>query len=161
MIKSVLQPTNLIHFKNQNKINEVQIASKVAPVIVIANAKDFGNKHMQARILSFNVENTDKENLPLLQRLAFYPRVLRKVAPKEMYFKQEIEKDVAVSKFSTDTQTIGFDDEFNDFMWGWNHTPTTGYENDFLGYFDSVTPALDNDQFNDVVGPIAQFIAQL
>lgn len=139
MADLVLQPTDIIHYENEAKINATQVASKPAPTIVIANAANFGKQHAQVKVLPFTDDNADKETLPLIQKLAFFPRVLRNTTPEKPTVKQEIAAHTSVAQLVTGffNPNDGYADEFAEFMDGFNNKPVTGYETNLMGFFGS------------------------
>lgn len=151
MTDLVLQPTDIIHYENQAKIDAAQVAAKPAPTIVIANAANFGKQHAQIKVLPFTSEHTDKESLPFIEKLAFFPKVLRNATPEQPSVKQEIAAAASVAQFITGffNPNDGYADEFAEFMDGFNNKPSTGYEDNLMGFFGSRFVPLSSNELSE------------
>jgi hypothetical protein len=147
----VLQPTNIIHYKNESLINETQVAAKVDPLLVIAEAAIMGKKHAQIRVLPFNGDNAANESLPMVEKIKLYPHELRNLKPEQPTFKQVVAPHASVAQLITGffNQNDGYADEFAEFMDGWNNKPVTGYENNTMGFFTNIFVSLSSAELSE------------
>lgn len=137
MADLVLQPTDVIHYKNEAKVSPVQIATKQSPIVIIGESKSNNGKHVQTRVLPFTDANADKEALTFVEKMAFYPKVIRNNHPEQPSVKQEVAAAPVVAALISNyfNQDDGYADEFAEFMDGWNNKPVTGFENNLMGFF--------------------------
>jgi hypothetical protein len=151
MTDLVLQPTDIIHYQNQTKVNTAQIAQKPSPIVVIAEAMSFNKRHLQARVLPFTADHADKETLSFVEKLAFFPKVLRNSLPEHPTFMQAVEKGPEITTLVTGyfNQNDGYADELAEFMDGWNNKPVTGYETNMMGFFTSMFVPIASSEISE------------
>jgi len=132
-----LKSLDVLHYKRLEDINEDAINNSSSPLVVIQYMDDYDNKHFQIRVRPFNKDHTEKEALPFENRLVYYKRELRNVFKTPPSYELLPESDFLASLVTNYfTAEDGFEDEFAEFMLGWNTKPYTGYENNMMGFFE-------------------------
>lgn len=132
-----LNPLRILHYNIEADINDVAVNDAFDPLIGVFSSETYGGKHLQIRVMPFNDANQDKIVLPFADKLQYYRKEIR-TGLKEPSTLQQISEDsnVLASLVSAyfDAED-GFDDEFAEFMDGWNNKPITGYEGNLIGFF--------------------------
>lgn len=151
-----IQPLTILHYGKEVLANDTEIANANNPLVVISDAVGYDHKHLQVRILPFDEAYVANETLAFTAKVQYMPKTLRKLNVFEgdsASIFQTIPKDEIVADLITDffTAEDGFDDEFAEFLNGWNTKPVTGYENNLTGFFTNHYLGLsqtESDQFN-------------
>ncbi len=133
----------IFHFPSLEAISEVLINSVPAtnkPLVVLSS---YEGKHTQVSIQPFNSENADKAVLPFGQRVAFYAKTLRPASYNVPFFVTEVEANAIV--FAAITGGVDLSAALADFLSGLTTPVTTGYEGNFIGFFDGNTVDLETN----------------
>jgi hypothetical protein len=155
MIDLSIQPLEVFHFKTIEMIKGPALAKAEAannlPVIVIAQDATNSGQHTQVTVLPFNDQNADKETLPLVQKLTYFPKVVTGYNPDVTFAKQVVAQSPLVAERINNffNENDGFDQEMGEFLDGFTNRVVTGYENNLGGFFGGIYIVLTNNELNE------------
>lgn len=146
----LLKPLEVLHYAKMIDVDEQAILDSNSPLVVIHFMTDNENKHLQVRVLPFNSNNVEKEELPFSERMQYYKKEIRNFVKSTTTYESIPESDILATIIEDYfTEEDGFDDEFAEFMDGWNTTPITGYEDNMMGFFIDNYLGLSINELNE------------
>lgn len=142
------------HYKSLGNVDEDAIKLAVDPIVVIKNVGLTNNEQVQVRVLPFNKDNEDKNELPFADKIQYFKKIIRnnniyKKTPR-VYTVEETSEEVTVLLNNFYFAPDGWEKEYLEFLDGFNNPILTEYA-DMLQFFGKVHISLDTEDLNHLV----------
>lgn len=144
----------IFHYGKFELLNESQINSQNDSIVVISSNAE--HKHEQIRVVPFNSANEDKASLSFVEKLKYFKRDIRNPRGNSVDHKSENLAVVVKNLENFFTGADGLEDEYADFLSGFNGKTYTGYENNISSFFGDNFVDLSEEVINDLADGLAQ-----
>ena len=138
----------ILHYRKFELLNETEINAHSDSIVVISSNAD--RKHEQIRVVPFNTSNEDKGSLSFADKLQYFKREIRNSRGSDVTIQKENLAVVVQTLADFFTGKDGLDDEYDDFITGFNGKTYTGYENNLNGFFGDNFVDLSEDTYTDL-----------
>jgi hypothetical protein len=145
---------NILHYSKFELVNETEINAYPDSIVVISSNTE--HKHEQIRVLPFNEFNTDKEVLSFSAKLQYFKKEIRNNRGNVVNVTPENLAVVTQNLYSFFTGTDGLEDEYADFLLGFDTRPFAAQENNLQAFFGKYYIDLSAEVISDLNEGLAQ-----
>lgn len=150
-METKLSERKILHYLDVKFVDDKLIKqnTNVGPLVVLQCAN---GSHVQVKVSPFNSFNQEKEELSFAEKMKFYKKKTRSLMSKPRYVTEDAPNYTVLAEIISNYFDLrdGTEQELAEFTSGIGHPITTGYENDYVGFFGNKFVDFDQTSLSEI-----------